>query len=388
MYLIYFKKDFHLKVERVIIMAPVSDRLIQFLENNISTFLDNWREKVLIHPNDVHSEKVIMNGLRMFELVRKTLSSPISEEEIKKLSLKVARERVEANVNIGEFVYNVNLGRTEIINWISSSGIQIEELQPVFVQINSLFDQFSYYSVRYYTDIKEQHLQEKNLFIDQTHKDRLSILGQMASSFVHEFRNPLTSIVGFIKLLNKEHPDINYIDIVSHELEQMNFRISQFLHVSKNEVFENRIEIFSLSQMLENLMEFLYPSLVDSEVNVVTRVDPSILISGNKDEIRQVFLNIMINSIDALYMEEDYREIIIEGKIEHGNIVIHMINNGPKIEQDNMMTIFEPFYTTKELGTGIGLYVCRKLINKHGGEISCQSEEEATKFMITLPSKK
>ncbi|WP_419158358.1 histidine kinase N-terminal domain-containing protein [Rossellomorea sp. BNER] len=369
-------------------MAPVSDRLIQFLENNISTFLDNWREKVLIHPNDVHSEKVIMNGLRMFELVRKTLSSPISEEEIKKLSLKVARERVEANVNIGEFVYNVNLGRTEIINWISSSGIQIEELQPVFVQINSLFDQFSYYSVRYYTDIKEQHLQEKNLFIDQTHKDRLSILGQMASSFVHEFRNPLTSIVGFIKLLNKEHPDINYIDIVSHELEQMNFRISQFLHVSKNEVFENRIEIFSLSQMLENLMEFLYPSLVDSEVNVVTRVDPSILISGNKDEIRQVFLNIMINSIDALYMEEDYREIIIEGKIEHGNIVIHMINNGPKIEQDNMMTIFEPFYTTKELGTGIGLYVCRKLINKHGGEISCQSEEEATKFMITLPSKK
>ena len=65
----------------------------------------------------------------------------------------------------------------------------------------------------------------------------------MSASFVHEFRNPLTSIMGFVKLLKTDHPNLSYLDIISHELDQLNFRISQFLLVSKKEMWE-RIERF------------------------------------------------------------------------------------------------------------------------------------------------
>src|SRR5690606_37479598 len=97
-------------------------------------------------------------------------------------------------------------------------------------------DQYLYYSVTCYSDVKNQIIDEKTKFIDTSHKDRLTLLGQMTSSFIHEFRNPLTSIQGFIQLLKSENPQMKYLDIISIELQQLNFRISQFLLLSKKEL--------------------------------------------------------------------------------------------------------------------------------------------------------
>ncbi|WP_223703420.1 histidine kinase N-terminal domain-containing protein [Sutcliffiella deserti] len=366
-------------------MVEVSERLISFLEENSEEFLHNWKMKIAISEEDVYKNEVIKNGLQMYELVKKDLNGLINEKELEQLAHKTAQERVKANVNISEFVNNVNIGRSEILKWVANSGLTFQQFQPVFEQINNLFDTFSYLAVKKYTILKEEQLQEKDIYIHQTHKERLTILGQMSSSFVHEFRNPLTSIIGFTKLLQHDYPAHPYLDIMQHELSQLNYRISQFLHVSRKELIESKKEEVNLSFLLQELVEFLYPSLLDGDVALHLDANPTINITGNKDELRQVLLNLIMNSIDALQQKESPRSIKVLCEESENYMKLSITNNGPKIKEEVINAIFEPFFTTKDLGTGIGLYICKKLIEKHNGEIYCYSNDEETSFVIQIP---
>ncbi|MEH7226003.1 histidine kinase N-terminal domain-containing protein [Bacillus sp. JJ1566] len=366
-------------------MNPVIGELIYFLESNLSIFLKSWKEKTVMSETDVHKEKLVLNGLTMFEMVKNSLLNPIDEEKLKLFAYKLAEERVEANINIGEFVYNVNLGRTEILKYIYRSNIDHDQLDSIFEEVNRIFDLFSYHAVSKYTEMKEKQLQEKIQYIDQSHQERLTILGQMASTFVHEFRNPLTAVIGFVKLIGNDNPDIKYLDIISHELNQLNYKISQFLHVSKKKLIENKENEVSLFDLFTEITEFIYASILDSDVKVHTDIESNILITVNEDEIRQVLLNILMNSIDALKQRDFDRNIWIKGYQIDNQIVVSIINNGPAIPKESLDTIFEPFYTTKEFGTGIGLFVCKKIIEKHGGTIGCTSNLNVTEFQIVLP---
>ncbi|MCM3720016.1 histidine kinase N-terminal domain-containing protein [Fictibacillus phosphorivorans] len=367
----------------------ITESLITYMDENLPSYLHDWHKKVVITNHDIHKDKVIRNALHMIELVKLSLRGQLSPDKIKELAHEVAVQRLEAKINIGEFVYNVNLGRSEIVRFVTGSGISIQQLQPVIETINSLFDEFLYHAVKKYTQLKDAEIQEKTHFIDQSHKERLTILGQMSSSFVHEFRNPLTAVMGFVKLMQQENPQMKYIDIISHELTQLNFRISQFLHASRKGVQERDAEEFALEDLFSDILDFMYPSLVDADVNVVPRIDPTITLWAHRDELKQVLLNLIMNSIDALRQKKQDRRIMIYSKMESdssdSHVHITISNNGPAIPPETMKTIFEPFYTTKELGTGIGLFVCKKIIEKHYGTISCTSDENNTTFTIVLP---
>lgn len=181
----------------------------------------------------------------------------------------------------------------------------------------------------------------------------------MSSSFVHEFRNPLTSIIGFTKLLQNDYPNLPYLDIMQHELEQLNYRISQFLHVSRKDLIESVQEEIFLSDLLEETIEFLYPSLLDGDVLIDFKCETNIRLMGNGDELRQVFLNLIMNSIDALQEIDGPRYIKVTCDVREGKTNLEISNNGPRIKVESMEAIFEPFFTTKDLGTGIGLYICK-----------------------------
>ncbi|WP_377889987.1 histidine kinase N-terminal domain-containing protein [Alkalihalobacillus sp. R86527] len=364
----------------------VQDQLVDYLDRNLDEYLNNWKRRIRISDDDIYRDKVVANGKLMYQLVRKNIVEPIDENKIAELAKKVAMQRVEADINIGDFIHNVNLGRSVLFNHMTNSGLSSEDLQPVLESLNELFDKFAYHAVTEYTAIKNDELQEKISYIDETHQEKLSILGQMSSSFVHEFRNPLTAIMGFVAILRKENPEMKYLDVIDHELKQLNFRISQFLHVSKKEIDGVKEEEFEVSEVFNDMIDFIYPSVVDVDVHISNNIPNGLRIFGQKDKIRQVLLNIIMNSIDALKEIQKNRTIKLVGKKEKGEMKLHITNNGPAIPEKKLNTIFEPFYTTKELGTGIGLYVCQKIIQNHKGQISCQSTEKETTFTITLPS--
>jgi signal transduction histidine kinase len=237
-----------------------------------------------------------------------------------------------------------------------------------------------------YTELKDKKIQEKNLFITQTHKDRLSILGQMSASFVHEFRNPLTSVMGFIKLLKNDHPSLPYLNIISSELEQLNFRIAQFLHTSKMKlVTDSKKEVITINLLLEEMVDFLYPSLVDGNIQLNIDIDDNAKVCADRNELKQVFLNILMNAIDAVYEEVNTRKITIHTKVDNDQITIIISNNGPTIKSEDAKIIFEPFYTTKKLGTGIGLFVCKNIVEKNNGIIQCIPQDDVTMFQVKLP---
>ncbi|MFD1736516.1 histidine kinase N-terminal domain-containing protein [Bacillus salitolerans] len=368
-------------------MSTVEEKLCLYLENNYEDFIDKWSKIVIISSDDPYKDEVRHNGRKMIQLVINFLRHEYNRDLLKELADKVAIERFGAKVNIGEFIYNVNIGRSEIFKHLNDSQIPLEMLQPTINKINSCFDQFIYFAVLKYTELKDKDLEEKNTLIEHTHKDRLTILGQMASSFVHEFRNPLTSITGFIKLLQQENKDLKYLDIISHELEQLNYRITQFLLVSKKEMIGSSKNTFSLPSLCDEVKQFLYPSLVASNVQVDLHIDPTVQLFGYREEIRQVILNIVINSIDALESVKEERHVLISAEIiaHRQSVSIKIQNNGPMIPEEYLQSIFEPFVTNKKLGTGIGLFVCKQIIEKHGGSISCKSCNEHTTFVIELP---
>ncbi|AZB41569.1 GHKL domain-containing protein [Bacillus sp. FJAT-42376] len=361
--------------------------LVRFLEEQQSAFLNEWHETIFIGQIDPHKEKIKENGSTMFSLIKQAIAGSLSEEELKQLAFKVANERLQADINIGDFVFNVNAGRSIIIRNIFHSSIPVQDLHFFIDHINHQFDLFSYHAVTIYTNLKNKELSEKNTYIHENHKDKLALLGQMSSSFVHEFRNPLTSVMGFIKLLRNDYPNFQYLDIINHELNQLNFRITQFLHTSKADFNGTEKEDTSISKLFEDIRELTYPSIVDTDVNVISRMDQDLVISTYRDELKQVMLNLFINSIDALKHKEKPRNLTVNGYIENSQAVISISNNGPAIPSENIKTIFEPFFTTKELGTGIGLFVCKKIVEKHGGSISCESNEHLTTFTIVLPAR-
>ncbi|ABO66742.1 MULTISPECIES: histidine kinase N-terminal domain-containing protein [Geobacillus] len=366
-------------------MVSAAQQLVTHLEAHLPCFLAHWRQQMKIAADDKYIDRVEQNSLAMFTLVKEALSQSLSGETVERLANKVAKERAEMNAGIGTLVYNVNLGRRLIIKHALTAPLPITELAPLIDHMNELFDQFLFHAVKEYNELKEAELREKNMLIARSHQDRLTLLGQMSSSFVHEFRNPLTAIIGFIQLLKFEHPHLPYLDIIDHELQQLKFRISQFLHASRKEIVESEKETFSLRQLLEEIMDFLYATIVDSDVDISLAIDESIHIFAYKDQLRQVLVNILLNSIEAVKEKEKPRRIKIAARSQEGRVIIEIANNGPAIPADIVETIFEPFFTTKKLGTGIGLYICKKVIEDHGGEISCSSDANMTTFSIRLP---
>ncbi|AOH55161.1 hypothetical protein ABE28_012450 [Peribacillus muralis] len=359
--------------------------LIQYLEENQTIFLTEWNETIKINEIDPYKEKIKENGYGMYALVIRAFRGDLSDDMLIKLAHQVAKERLEANINIGDFLYNINLGRNIIIRNIFGANIPISYLQEFINAINVHFDTFSYHAVTKYTNLTNELIEEKKSYISENHKDKLAVLGQISSSFVHEFRNPLTAIMGFNKLLKRENPQLKYLDIIDYELNQLNFRITQFLHTSKSDFNEEQREEISVMNLIEEIQELTYANIVDASVNVEIDIYPNFFMTASKDGLKQVFLNLFINSIDALKDKEHPRILKVHSLIEENERIIRISNNGPVIASELIETIFEPFVTTKELGTGIGLYVCKKIIESNDGYMNCQSNDDLTTFSIHFP---
>lgn len=361
-------------------MLPTEEKMCLFLEENSERLLKQWLGEIVVSEGE--QTLIYENGQAMVQLLIWFLREQIDLERVRELAQKVALERIYANVNIGEFVFNVSLGRSVIFHHLHEIVVSLTELQPIINKVNQCFDYFLYHAVQKYTEFKNTDLEEKKLFIEQTHKDRLTILGQMSASFVHEFRNPLTSVMGFVKLLQQSNPHLAYLNVIQHELDQLNYRISQFLLISKKGATDKVKETFPLSALLNDILEFLYPSIAYGDVEVVLRIEKGIFLHGYQDELKQVLVNLILNSIDALQQKSDSKTLRVDASSTSTGTRVMVSNNGPAISPNLISAIFEPFVTTKDLGTGLGLFVCKQIIDQHGGTIQCESNDECTTFTM------
>lgn len=214
--------------------------------------------------------------------------------------------------------------------------------------------------------------------------EKLAIIGDVAAGFAHEIRNPLTSIKGFLKLLAKkeaEH-DIMYHQIIEGELAKIEEVINEFISLAKPEAGE--VAEVSLLKLIKNAINVLTPQAASKNIRInISSQLKSIVICCQKNQMKQVFINILKNAVEAI--EEDGKiDVILEENQNNVSIEIH--DNGVGIEEERLERIGVPFYTNKEKGIGLGMTVSNKIITEHKGSLRVESKPgEGTTVYIRLP---
>ncbi len=205
--------------------------------------------------------------------------------------------------------------------------------------------------------------------------DKLSVVGQLAAGLAHEIRNPLTPLRGFTQMLREEATSRRPIyDLMLSELDRIDMIVSDFLMISKPHTSaRGRIRLCELVQSVVNILE--PQSLLHGVImNLKADADSAnAVIKGSDTEIKQVFLNLIKNGIEAM---PSGGEISISlAAHPPGHITAMIEDHGIGIPKEKLAMIGEPFYTTKDTGTGLGMMMCYKIVHAHEGQLYIRSEE-------------
>lgn len=229
-------------------------------------------------------------------------------------------------------------------------------------------------------DITELETFRKEL----NHVERLSLVGQMAAGITHEIRNPMAVVRGFLQLMQEKSPPMldNYYRIVMEELDRANSIINDFLSLAQNRSV--RMELCSLHDIIRELTPLLWADANLRGQSIEVRLDEELpALRLNPKEIKQLILNLGRNGMEAM---GEKGELTIAACKRADGVELSVKDQGPGIPAAQRERLFEPFYTTKSQGTGLGLALCLSIVERHSGKISVQSEEgKGTTFTVFFP---
>ncbi|WP_438445818.1 ATP-binding protein [Gorillibacterium sp. sgz5001074] len=214
--------------------------------------------------------------------------------------------------------------------------------------------------------------------------DKMSAVGQMAAGVAHEIKNPLTSLKGFVQLLRKKAPDHStYYDIMSAELDRIHAIVNDFMMIAKPKQVEFKEQ--PVQDLIRHVISLLESQAYLSHIKLIQHFDavlPPVMGDGN--QLKQVFINLLKNAIEAM---PDGGHILVRMSRRPEAVNIQISDEGVGIPPDKLQKLGEPFYTTKENGTGLGLNVCYRIIEEHRGHLYITSRVgEGTTVEIVLPA--
>lgn len=213
--------------------------------------------------------------------------------------------------------------------------------------------------------------------------ERLSLVGQMAASITHEIRNPMAVIRGFVQLIQERSPknQAEYFRIVIEELDRANMIISDFLSLAQNRALI--MEPSSLHDVINELVPLLHADAnLRGQSVEVSLCEHLPLIMMNEREIKQLLLNIARNGMEAMGHKGSLN---ISTRCTESKVELRIADQGVGIPQEQMKHLFEPFFSTKTQGTGLGLPLCLSIAERHNGRIDVESREgEGTAFIVTF----
>lgn len=227
------------------------------------------------------------------------------------------------------------------------------------------------------------------------HADKLATVGELAAGAAHEIRNPLTSIRSTIQFLQRDLPDERKI-LANQVIEEVD-RIDQIIKglLSLSRTTELAVSAVDIKEILDHTLALLEPELRRQEIEV-ERVcfHSSALIRGDASQLKQVFLNVLLNSIEAL--PRGGKVSVRLGELPEGAgshkdsryAVVTISDTGCGIPAQDLLQVFDPFFSTKESGTGLGLSISYGIVSKHGGEIQIESRTatpSGTTVTVRLP---
>jgi two-component system sensor kinase FixL len=246
--------------------------------------------------------------------------------------------------------------------------------------------------VRDLTDRQETERRLQDLQSELVHVSRLTAMGEMASALAHELNQPLSAAANYLKgsrrLLESDTPDLPRLRDAMEKAADQTLRAGQIIRRLRDFVARGESEprIENLSKAIEEAGVLALIGAAERGVRVQYRIDRQVdLVLADKVQIQQVLVNLMRNAIEAMQVSDD-RELTVSARPSNdGMVEIAVADSGPGISPDVIERLFQPFFTTKSQGMGVGLSISRTIVEAHGGRIWVESNDRGgATFRFTL----
>ncbi len=236
-------------------------------------------------------------------------------------------------------------------------------------------------------ELRKAYRQIQDTFEHLKQADRLAALGELSAGIAHEIRNPLATIKGAVEILQSEipeaHPKREFVQVVREETARVNKIITEFLTFARPP--RPAFEPVNLNEVVESTLLLLRKEAETSRVRIVTRLRELPTVSVDRDQIRQVLLNVALNGIQAM---AEGGELSVDTAYDRNSDIIQILvrDTGAGMEAYQLDKIFDPFFTTKPGGTGLGLSISYQLLKHHGASIAVRRNAGAgLTFEMHLP---
>ncbi|MDB5037379.1 MAG: putative signal transduction histidine kinase [Bacteriovoracaceae bacterium] len=235
-------------------------------------------------------------------------------------------------------------------------------------------------------DLKEREINLQLSGEKLAHSARLASLGQMGASIAHEVKNPLTSMMGYAKvLMNKSSdPEVKEAaEVIQKESERCNQILQQMLRFARNDPKESKP--YSLKEVLLSVLLLLKAEARSRQIELKAESILDSIVLGSAQQVQQVLINLIMN---AFHASKSGMQVTLRMREENSKVIVEVEDHGAGIPADIQPKIFDPFFTTKSKieGTGLGLSVAQEIVMQEGGTLSFTSEDgKGSIFRISLP---
>ena len=279
---------------------------------------------------------------------------------------------------------------------IGALGINREQVQPFTDrQIDLVTDFAAQATIALESTSRERQYREAQMAL--AHANRIATIGQLAASIAHELKQPLAAVVidggGALRWLARQPPGI---DKARSSVERMIKQADRATHIIdglRDLTKQNapRAEVVDLNEAIAEVIALTYSEAVKTGVTVSTRLAPQLpRVQGDRVQLQQVMLNLIVNAIQAMSGNgKRARELVIsvDAVPSEGGVRVGVRDTGPGLSPESLSRLFEPFYTTKPDGMGMGLPICRSIIDAHGGRLwATGCEPRGVLFQFTIPA--
>ncbi len=224
----------------------------------------------------------------------------------------------------------------------------------------------------------------KELEAQNERNHRLIAMGEMAAKIVHEIRSPLCSIELYASMLARDLEGTQHLDMakgISTGISSLNNILTNMLFFAKPQ--KPILRPIDICRLLDETVFMLMPMIDSRGLKFLREIEQGVSVHGDADLLKQVFLNILLNAIQAM---PEGRAITAHCRNEGQSALIEISDQGPGIEPENLEKIFDPFFSTKEKGTGLGLAISAKIVQAHGGTIKVLSTPgHGAAFRLSFP---
>ena len=341
----------------LVVPVIVGDEQLGYVQINL--LLDNIRD---LQRANFHKRLVVTCLIFMFGIF---------------LTIFLARRYTDPINRLAQGVKKVSAGDLSV-TFPVESGDEIGELAESF---NEMVEQ-----------LRERESLEKRL----NEAEHLSKVGQLASGIAHEIRNPLNYISLAIDHLKSELLPVSHerrnelealTDKIKEEVRRANYMVLNFMNYGRP--LKLRVTKFSYPELIDKALPLLQGKLTEQHIEVVTNLDPDLpFMEADQELMRNCLFNFITNGAQAM---PEGGKIILGACFDRENGAFHLTfsDKGQGILPHDMGKIFQPYFTTKEAGIGLGLAITERIVKEHGGEITVESQVgEGTTFTVVLPANK